>query len=98
MGQRRDAAPPPARNRLAQARTAAGLSQTRLGALVGVSRETISNIERGLNEPSLSLALWLARVLDARVEDLFWLDVGYEYEIRDQTRTRTVTKTAERPG
>ena len=47
------------------------LSQTDLGNLVGVSRQTISLIERGDYNPSVTLALKIAKVLEATVEELF---------------------------
>jgi putative transcriptional regulator len=48
-----------------------GLSQTQLSREVGASRATISSLERGRSQPTLSLALALARRLDIAVEDLF---------------------------
>ncbi|MGC5629646.1 helix-turn-helix transcriptional regulator [Georgenia sp. Z1344] len=47
------------------------LTQAELGALVDVSRHTVIAIEQGDYAPSVFLALRLARVLDATVEDLF---------------------------
>lgn len=38
---------------------------------MGTSRQTISQIERGDYSPSVTLALKIARVCDARVEDIF---------------------------
>jgi putative transcriptional regulator len=49
------------------------MSQKELADRVGVSRQTIISIERGGYEPSVALALRLARVFGARVEDLFKL-------------------------
>lgn len=50
------------------------MSQAALAERVGVSRQTIVAIERGNYNPSVSLALRLARALSASVEDLFQLD------------------------
>ena len=50
------------------------LSQEELAQRVGVRRETIVNLERGKYNPSLKLALKICAVLEARVEDLFWLE------------------------
>ena len=47
------------------------LSQTELGNLADVSRQTISLIERGDYNPSVTLALKLAKILNASVEQLF---------------------------
>lgn len=62
------------RNRLKAARAEAGLSQTDLARLVGVSRQTISSIETGLFNPTAKLALVLCIALDKKFEDLFYFD------------------------
>ena len=62
------------KNRLKVARAERGLSQTDLGDLVGVSRNTISSIETGQFCPSARLALVLCVALEARFEDLFYFD------------------------
>ncbi|HLN31715.1 MAG TPA: helix-turn-helix transcriptional regulator [Gemmataceae bacterium] len=61
-------------NRLKVARAEKSLSQEQLGLLAGVTRQTISSIETGLYNPSALLALLLARRLEKRVEDLFYLE------------------------
>jgi putative transcriptional regulator len=65
---------PSLRNRLLEARTAAGLTQAELAQLVFVSRKTINTVENGVFIPSTLLALKLAQALKKRVEDLFYLD------------------------
>ena len=62
------------RNRLKAARAEKTLSQEQLGMLAGVTRQTISSVETGQYNPSTLLALLLARHLDKRVEDLFYLE------------------------
>lgn len=52
-------------------REAQGLSQEALARQVGVSRQTIVNIEQGLNEPKVLLALALAAVLCVAIDELF---------------------------
>ena len=47
------------------------LKQADLAELVGVRRETIVNLERGKYNPSLKLAMDIARVFDTTVEELF---------------------------
>lgn len=49
------------------------LTQAQLADAVGVSRQTINSIETGRFEPSLSLALKLARHFGQPVETLFAL-------------------------
>lgn len=51
-----------------------GLTQGGLASKCGVRRETIVNLERGKYNPSLKLALKICAVLQARVEDIFWLE------------------------
>ena len=52
----------PLANRVKELRAAKGLNQQELGALVGASRQTVSLIERGDYNPSVTLALRIARV------------------------------------
>ena len=61
-------------NRIEQLRTQANLSRQELADQVGVHYQTIGYIERGEYSPSLVLALRIASVLGARVEEIFWLD------------------------
>ena len=51
-------------------------TQAQLAAEVGVSRQTINSIETGRFEPSLTLALKLARLFDKPVEAIFSLEAG----------------------
>lgn len=55
-------------------RTALELTQTDLGVLVGVTRQTVAFIEKGEFSPSVTLALKLAKALNVSVADLFWLE------------------------
>ena len=49
--------PMPLYNRLKEYRARLGVNQQEMGALAGVSRQTISQIERGDYSPSVTLAL-----------------------------------------
>lgn len=60
------------KNRLKEARTEKKLSQSSFGALVGVSRNTISSIETGQFNPTAKLALILCIALDKKFEELFY--------------------------
>jgi len=60
-------------NHLAHLRQRHGLSAKRLAELVGVQRQTIYAIEAGTYVPNTLIALRLAHVLQAKVEDLFSL-------------------------
>lgn len=66
----------PLYNRLKEYRAKIGVNQQEMGRLAGVSRQTISQIERGDYSPSVTLALKIAKVFDVRVEDIF----SYEEE------------------
>ena len=61
----------PLENNLKEHREKLGVNQQEMGALVGVSRQTISQIERGGYSPSVTLALKLAKVCGVIVEDIF---------------------------
>lgn len=61
----------PLNNNLKEHRARLGLNQQMLGSLAGVSRQTISQIERGDYSPSVTLALKLAKICGVTVEDIF---------------------------
>lgn len=63
----------PLENRLKELRAVHSLNQQELGALVGASRQTISLIERGDYNPSITLALRIAKVFNKSVEEVFYL-------------------------
>jgi putative transcriptional regulator len=52
-------------------RTAKGISQADLGSELGVSRQTVIAIERGKYDPSLPLAIKIARYFGLSVEEVF---------------------------
>ena len=62
------------RNRLKERRAALNVNQQEMGALCGVSRQTISLIERGDYSPSVTLALTIAKVCGVTVEEVFYLE------------------------
>ena len=61
------------KNALKNLRKDAKLTQQQLGDLVEVSRKTINTVENGVFYPSTLLSLKLAKALDVKVEDIFWL-------------------------
>ncbi|MDD6492143.1 MAG: helix-turn-helix transcriptional regulator [Firmicutes bacterium] len=61
----------PLYNHLKEYRARLGVNQQEMGALVGTSRQTISQIERGDYSPSVTLALKIAKICGAKVEDIF---------------------------
>ena len=60
-------------NRIRELRKAAGLRQEDLARLLGVTRQTIHAIENNKYDPTLGLAMRLARLLGAPVEEIFHL-------------------------
>lgn len=68
------------RNRLKVYRAALDINQQEMGRLCGVSRQTISLIERGDYSPSITLALTIAKVCGVTVEEIFYLQEENENE------------------
>ena len=58
-------------NHLKEQRARLGINQAQMGKLAGVSRQTISLIERGDYSPLVTLALKLAQICQVQVEDIF---------------------------
>ena len=58
--------------RLKAARAGMDLSQQDLADAVGVSRQTISAIEKGDYNPTINLCVKICRVLGKTLDDLFW--------------------------
>ncbi len=58
-------------NHLKEYRAKIDVNQQEFGKMVGVSRQTISLIERGDYSPSVTLAIKIAKVFNASVEDIF---------------------------
>lgn len=62
------------KNRIKTLRKAKGYRQEDLAAALGVSRQTIIAIENNRYNPTLELAMRLARHLGTTVEELFQLE------------------------
>jgi len=63
-------------NRIKELRKAKGYRQEDLAAALGVSRQTIIAVENNKYNPTLELAMKLARYLQTTVEELFQLEDG----------------------
>ncbi len=61
------------RTNLKAVRESVGMTQQELADLVGVRRETIIHLENNRYNPSLEMALKIARVFDMTIERLFQL-------------------------
>jgi len=60
-------------NRLRAERERLGLTQAELARRLSVSRKTVNTIENMVITPSALPAMKIARDLDRRIEDLFWI-------------------------
>lgn len=70
----------PLYNHLKEYRARIGVNQQEMGTLVGTSRQTISQIERGDYSPSVTLALKIAKVFEVPVEDIFYYEEDPKHE------------------
>ena len=60
------------RNQIKEMRNASGITQEALAQKAGVRRETIVLLEQGKYNPSLKLAMEIAKVFKMKVDDLFY--------------------------
>ena len=58
--------------KMKSARVAKDLSQQQLADLIGVSRQTISAIEKGDYNPTINLCIAICRELGKTLDELFW--------------------------
>ncbi|NMB62763.1 MAG: helix-turn-helix transcriptional regulator [Chloroflexi bacterium] len=62
------------RNRIRELRKKLGLRQEDLATSLGVTRQTINAIENNKYNPSLELAMKLAKLLNITIEELFIIE------------------------
>ena len=60
--------------RLKSARAAKDLSQEQLAKLCGVSRQTISAIEKGDYNPTINLCIKICKIFGMTLDELFWVE------------------------
>jgi putative transcriptional regulator len=60
--------------KLKAARAEKDLSQADLADKVGVSRQTISAIEKGDYNPTINLCIRICKVLEKTLDELFWTE------------------------
>lgn len=60
--------------KLKAARAGMDLSQDDLAKAVGVSRQTISAVEKGDYNPTINLCIAICKVLNKTLDELFWED------------------------
>lgn len=61
-------------NHVKVARVKANLTQQQLADEVGITRQTVSLIEKGKYNPSLKLCLQICYVVKASLDELFWVE------------------------
>jgi len=59
------------KNNLKKLRENKGLSQQKLGDILGVSRQTINSVENGKFDPSLTLAIKLTKFFNEPIDSIF---------------------------
>lgn len=59
------------KNRLEELRKQRGITQEELAALLEVSRQTISSLEKGRYNPSILLAFKISRYFGQSIEEIF---------------------------
>ena len=59
-------------NRLKEYRAEMGINQSELGRRAGVSRQTISAIEKGDYNPTINLCISICIELGKTLDELFW--------------------------
>ncbi|MCG1008936.1 helix-turn-helix transcriptional regulator [Salinicoccus sp. ID82-1] len=62
------------KSRIKIARVEKDLTQQQLAQKVGVTRQTISLIEKGKYNPTLNLCLEICYAVDKSLDELFWVD------------------------
>ncbi len=65
---------PELKTKIGELRRKLHMQQAELAELVGVRRETISRLEKGLYNPSLKLAMDIAKVFGKNVEAIFFFE------------------------
>lgn len=69
------------KNRIKVFRAEFDLTQEELANAVGVSRQTISAIEKNSYYPSLELAFKLARLFNCQIEEIFQYEANEEKNV-----------------
>ncbi|WP_377863284.1 helix-turn-helix transcriptional regulator [Bacillus sp. R86525] len=62
------------RNKVKELRNNMNLTQSELGKSVNVTRQTISFIEKGVYDPSVTLAIRISESLGKSINEVFWIE------------------------
>ena len=60
------------KNNVKQVRISSSITQKDLAKMVGITRQTLSLIEKGQYNPTLKLAVGIAKSSNVTLDDLFW--------------------------
>lgn len=63
------------KNQVKVGRVKVGMTQQELADAVGITRQTVSLIEKGKYNPSLKLCLQICYVVNARLNEIFWVEM-----------------------
>ncbi|MED0958269.1 helix-turn-helix transcriptional regulator [Bacillus paramycoides] len=61
-------------NKVKELRNNMNLTQSELGKSVNVTRQTISFIEKGVYDPSVTLAIKISEALGKNINEVFWIE------------------------
>ncbi|WGF40042.1 MULTISPECIES: helix-turn-helix transcriptional regulator [Lysinibacillus] len=64
------------KNHVKIARVKADLTQQQLADAVGISRQTVLRIDKGSFNPSLKLCLLICYIVNATLDEIFWVNQG----------------------
>lgn len=62
------------KNNVKLARGKTELTQQQLADVVGITRQTVSLIEKGKYNPSLKLCLQICYAVNAKLDNIFWIE------------------------
>ena len=79
----------PLKNRVRELRARLGLRQVDLAEAVGITRQTVIAIEKNRLNPSIAIALKMARVLREPVDYVFYLEAGVLGSIGERPEARS---------
>lgn len=86
------------KNRVKELRARLGLRQVDLAEAVGITRQTVIAIEKGRLNPSIAIALRLARVLREPVDYVFYLEAGALSPAKEETPPAADAASQPAPG
>jgi putative transcriptional regulator len=65
-------------NKVKIARVQVNLTQQQLAEKIGITRQTISLIEKGKYNPTLKLCLEICYAVNKTLDEVFWIEQGSE--------------------